>query len=290
VSALIKPVLSPLRVGRVTGSRVGAILGLNPYSKRSDVMREMVREHFGADREFTGNEATRHGEMKEPEALAKYEALAGEMTYGGGAIILHPIHDFLAVTPDGLIGDGMIECKAPFRGDYTHWNQKPYYEAQMRLQMECAGRKWCDFVVLQRDGEIHVSRIKHDQNWIVQVMPILKGFIDDYNQTLSCDESFAPHLQDKERSDKQWESAASDYLDTLAAFNDIEKILQNKRQSLIDLAGDLSTKGAGVHVIRSERAGSVSYAKAIKDLAPMADLAAYTSKPSVVFTVKEIKQ
>src|SRR3546814_19370154 len=95
--------LSPLRVGRITGSRVGAILGLNPYSKPADVLREMVREHFGAEREFTGNAATDYGKEKEPDALAAYEAERGVMTYGGDDCIVHPVYGFLAVPPAGLV-------------------------------------------------------------------------------------------------------------------------------------------------------------------------------------------
>lgn len=276
--------LDPRRAGRITGSRIGAILGLNPYSTRSDVLREMVRESHGAEREFKGNEATRYGEAHEPDALAAYEAREGVMTYGGGELLIHPVHDFLAVTPDGLVGDdGMIECKAPFRGTYTHWNEKPYYEAQMRLQMECAGRAWCDFVVW-RDGEIAVSRIERDATWLPSVLPALEQFMADYRAAMEAPESY---LADTIRDDKAWRDAASDYLDTLAALNDIERMMKAKRERLIELAGDSSATGCGVQVIRSERAGSVAYAKAVKELLPDADLSAYTGKPTTVFTVKE---
>lgn len=276
--------LDPRRAGRITGSRIGAILGLNPYSTRRDVLREMVRESHGAEREFQGNEATRYGEAHEPDALAAYEAREGVMTYGGGELLIHPVHDFLAVTPDGLVGDdGMIECKAPFRGTYTHWNEKPYYEAQMRLQMECAGRAWCDFVVW-RDGEIAVSRIERDATWLPSVLPALEQFMADYRAAMEAPESY---LADTIRDDRAWRDAASDYLDTLAAFNDIERMMKAKRERLIELAGDSSAQGCGVQVIRSERAGSVAYAKAVKELLPDADLSAYTGKPTTVFTVKE---
>lgn len=289
MNALLKPMdngLSELRIGRITGSRVGAILGLNPYSKRQDVLREMVREHFSAPREFVGNDATRYGQAKEPEALAKYEAERGVMTYGGGECLLHPVHGFLAVTPDGLVDDdGMIECKAPYRGSYTHWNEKPYYEAQMRLQLECGGRQWCDFVVLQRDGTLHVSRLTRDPAWLPSVLPTLDAFMSDYAAALASPEA---HIADKERDDKAWRDAADAYLTALAGLNDLERIVKAKREALLALAGDCSAKGCGVQVIRSERAGSIAYAKALKDLAPNADLTPYTGKPSVVFTVKEL--
>lgn len=279
--------LSPLRVGRITGSRVGAILGLNPYSTRADVLREMIRERFDAPREFTGNDATAYGKAKEPEALALYEAQTGAMTYGGDDCILHPAHDFLAVTPDGLVdADGMVECKAPYRGNYTHWQDKPYYTAQMRLQTEAARRNWCDFAVLDRAGQLHISRMDHDASWLPSVMGQLEDFMADYHKALSSPDEY---LAERERADAEWKRAAGRYLDALRAVNEAEAIAKDARTSLLTLAGDHSAKGCGVQVIRSERAGSVAYAKALKDLAPDADLTPYTGKPTTVFTVKELK-
>lgn len=183
--------LSPLREGRITGSRIGAVLGLNPYSSRKKALQEMVRQALGLPPDFTGNEATRHGQAMEPEVLRQYEAHIGDMTYGGGVFMLHPSYDFLAVTPDGLVGDeGMVECKAPFRGIYTHWSQKPYYEAQMRLQLECAQRQWCDFAVLGTDGEFHVSRLEHDPSWLPSIMPKLEKFMADF--AAAVDNPLAP--------------------------------------------------------------------------------------------------
>jgi len=49
------------RKGRITGSAVGAILGLNPWAGRNDVMRRMVREYHNQPSEFTGNSATQWG-------------------------------------------------------------------------------------------------------------------------------------------------------------------------------------------------------------------------------------
>lgn len=276
--------LSPLRVGRITGSRVAAILGLNPYQSRSDILRLMVREAHGASREFTGNEATRHGQAHEPDALAAYEAQYGVMTYGGGDLILHPLYPFLAVTPDGLVNDdGMVECKAPYRGRYTSIAEVPYYMPQVQLQLACTGRRWCDFVIWRDDG-IVVDRVMADSDWLTRNLGVLQNFMGDFSDAMLTPE---PHLSDKERSDAVWREAADDYLNASAALADMDRIVKAKRERLLELAGDAGAKGCGVQVIRCERAGSVAYAKAIKDLAPGADLSAYTSKPTVYFTVKE---
>lgn len=281
--------LSPKRVDRLTGSRVAAILGVNPYSSAADVMREMVRQHFGAPQEFTGNEATRHGQEHERDALAAYEAERGVMTHGGQTFSIHPDHDFLAVSPDGFVGDdGLIECKAPFRGRYTTIAEVPYYLPQVMLQIECTGRKWCDFVVW-REGRITVSRIERDPFWLPRHLPALQAFHAAYLQTIADPALAATHLADLDRTDRAWANASRDYLLAVAAADAAEANVKAQREVLLSLAGDASAKGCGVQVIRSERAGSVAYAKALKDLAPGADLSAYTGSPSIVFTVKDCK-
>lgn len=296
MNAQLKPTdngLDPRRVGRITGSRVGAILGLNPYSTRADVLREMVREHFGAEREFTGNAATDYGTEMEPTALHEYEKQRGVMTYGGGELVIHPVHGFLAVTPDGRVAhDGMVECKAPYSGTYRHWQEKPYYEAQMRLQLECDGREWCDFVVLDREGEIHVSRLFHDPAWLPSVLPQLEAFMADYLAALEAPDA---HLIDKvaDMEDSlDWSVWADAYAKAKSDEEFAKGCADRAREKLIALAqatGSKVARGRGWQVIRAERAGTVAYAKAIKDLAPGADLSAYTSKPTTYYTVKESK-
>jgi hypothetical protein len=243
----------------------------------------MVREYHGAPREFTGNDATRYGQAMEPKALALYEQGRGVMTYGGGELVIHPVHDFLAVTPDGLIGDdGMIECKAPYRGNYTGFDGAAYYIPQMQLQMACTGRSWCDFAVLQRDGVLHVSRLHADPHWLLDVMPILEAFMTEYRAGIERPDE---HLADKERTDTDWRRAATAYQRAKANKELAEAEEKAARDALLALA-PTGGKGCGVNVIRTERAGSIAYAKAIKDLAPDADLSAYTGQPSVVFSIR----
>lgn len=290
MNAQLKTELSPLRNGRITGSRIGAVLGVNPYSSRADVLREMVREFFGAPREFEGNEATAYGQDHEPDAIAGYESQMGTLTYSGGVLFLHPAHDFLAVTPDGLVEKGgLIECKCPYRGHYTHWNERPYYESQMRLQMECTGRQWCDFVVWYPDA-LHVSRIHHDAAWLPSVLPVLEAFMADFYAAIKTSASAAPFLTEKVRDDAEWMQAASDYRRAITEQNKAESLVKQARELLLGLANGQGVKGGGVQVIRSERAGTVAYAKAIKDLLPDADLSAYAGAPSVVFTIRECKE
>ena len=66
-----------IRKGRVTGSNVGAILGLSPFMKPEDVMRRMVRDWHNAPSEFTGNAATEYGTFHEKIAKMDFEMDSG---------------------------------------------------------------------------------------------------------------------------------------------------------------------------------------------------------------------
>lgn len=287
MSAQLKPALDPGRLGRITGSRSPGVLGLSPYTTRSKVLREMVRQFAGMESEFTGNIATRHGQDNEAGAIAMYAAQSFDAVHGEQEFIIHPIHDFLAVTVDGLVGsDGMIEVKCPYKAKYSTAAERPDYLAQMQLQMACAGRKWCDFVVMI-DGEITIDRVDFDPDWLPSVLPTFAEFMDVYRDAISHPDNIAEYCTDAEREDDEWRWAAREYLRAKAAEALAKEESEKCREALLALAGDASAKGCGIQVIRSERTGSVAYAKAIKELAPDADLSAYTSKPTVIFTVKE---
>ena len=102
------------RLNRVTGSAIGAILGLSPFATPADVMRRMVREYHGQESEFKGNVATEYGQQNEQNAIADYEMQSGNKVQECGFFV-HPDFEWLGASPDGLIGDdGLIEVKCPY--------------------------------------------------------------------------------------------------------------------------------------------------------------------------------
>ena len=118
------------RKGRITGSRVGAILGLSPFANRDDVMREMIREHFGYEREFKGNVATDWGSEHESTAIAQYERETGNLVISTG---FFAYEDMLGASPDGLVLDnGLVEVKCPYSKKIKPLSEQPHYIAQVQ--------------------------------------------------------------------------------------------------------------------------------------------------------------
>jgi putative phage-type endonuclease len=272
------------RTGRITGSRIAGILGKSPYNDRASVLRQMVREHFGASTEFTGNVATEYGSAHETDALAWYEEEKGVMTFNNQEFIIHPSYDFLAVTIDGMAEDGLVECKAPYRSKYTE--MPAHYYDQVQLQMACAQAQWCDFVCWRGDETSFIQRIYADPCYLDDILPELTAFMAEYEATIRDKTKAAPHLADKGRADAEWQTAAADYIKASQAL-DLAKLEQEAaKQRLLDLSGGNPAKGAGVQVIKQERKGTVSYAAVVKELLPDTDLSPWQGEPSVVWTVK----
>lgn len=283
--------LSPLRVGRVTGSRIAGILGLSPYSDRDSVLREMVRQRFGAAEEFTGNIATEYGVDNEAQAIADYERRNGGLTHSLQSVHVHPVHDFLMVTVDALVGDdGLVEAKCPYRAAYSHIDQRPDYEAQIRLQLACTGREWADFVVWRPDG-LSVSRVTAD-GWLNAVLPNLCEFMAEYQTIVDDPELAAPFLEplSEGRSDFDWQMAAIDYLEADAELKRVTELRDAARAALLALSPERDARGCGVQVIHAATKGTIDYRKAADDLLPGHDLEPYRKPAKVVTSVRRSAQ
>lgn len=289
MSAQLKPELGTngldlRRTGRITGSRIAAILGRSPYSDRASVLREMIREALGATQEFQGNIATEHGKHHEADALAWYEETHGVMTFSNQEFIIHPEHDFLAVTIDGMADDGLVECKAPFRSKYTV--MPAYYADQVQLQIACAGAAWCDFVCWRADGSGFTQRVYADPGYIERVLPELTAFMAEYESIIRDKTKSAQHLVDKGRNDLAWQQAAMSYIQSANAVEAAKLEMDAAKDRLLALSGGNPAKGAGVQVIRQQRKGTIQYSKVVAELLPDTDLTPWQGEAQTVYSVR----
>lgn len=279
------------RKNRVTGSRAGAILGVNPYATADDVMREMVREHFGAEREFTGNAATEHGNEYEDVALQDYELMTGNDVTRAG-LIVHPDYDWLAVSPDGLIGEnGGVEIKCPYSGKIKQLEDTPHYYAQVCLSLIVTCRDWWDFYVWTESGEnLETVTLQDAAEWFSKALPKLEAFHDKYQATIADENLASEYLADLEAdasSDKEWQELASQYEQAKADADKAAQTVSELKQKLTAKAEQFGTKkvkGCGLQVIKATRKGSVQYGK-VPELKGV-DLDQYRGKDSEYWTVK----
>ena len=284
------------RVGLITGSRAGAILGLSKWADAKSVMRDMVRSYFGAEREFNGNEATEHGNMYEPLAIQDYELETGSDVQTAG-FLTNPEIPWIGVSPDGLVGeDGGLEVKCPFRGGIQTLEDKPDYFCQCALSIIVTGRSWWDFYVKivgnGRDEGSHLERVTAEQakEWWEKNSEYLKDFHDEYLAIIANKEKAAPYLANLEKDlseDELWKQASARYAEAkqeAEIANEALKQAKAELQAIAESQGVKKVFGCGVMAYQAARKGSVNYSK-IPELKGV-DLEKYRGKDSIYWTIK----
>lgn len=271
------------RRGRVTGSNVGAILGLNPWRTADDVLRQMVREYHGAPREFISNQATEYGSFHEDGAIAEFTMEHGLKVEPCGFFV-HPEHDWLGASPDGLVGvDAVMECKCPYGlrkaevPEFKSAEEQKHYWAQMQIEMICTGRTKTYFWQWAPRGT-RLEVVPIDRPWLDENIPKLKAFHELYLSELSNPE----HLEERRMKldGKKYQELLDQYDQAVA---DAKAAAERQKDVLAQL--ELATEGndalvCGRKFSRVVRAGSVSYAKVVKEHLPDLDLEPYRGQPS----------
>lgn len=263
------------RVSRITGSRIGAILGLSPYQSRDDVLRDMVRGFHGLASEFSGNIATEYGTKNEATAVATFELTTGLDVAETG---FHAYEDWAGASPDGLIGsDAVLEVKCPFKAIKKTLAEQPHYYAQLQWEMLCTGRKKAYFYQWQPDDDT-LNIVHQDKDWLDHAMPEARQFHAFYLSELGNPEHLEPlrvelNTQEACALIHEWDDMkeARDRADE--RMKDITARLAeltNGKNGLID--------GRKFTMVRKD--GAVSYARVVKDLLPGVDLEKYRGKPS----------
>jgi putative phage-type endonuclease len=185
------------RLGKVTASRVADVLAKiksgESASRKNYKMELVVQRLTGKPQESFINAAMEWGTEQEPFARMAYEAHTGTFVKEEG-FVDHPTIEGFGCSPDGLVGEGLIEIKAPNTANHIETvleNKAPSkYIPQMQCQMAVTGAKWCDFVSFDprvpEDLQLFVVRVERDQEYIdsmeVEVKQFLSEVLDLFNQ------------------------------------------------------------------------------------------------------------
>jgi putative phage-type endonuclease len=269
------------RVGRITASSVGAILGLSPFMKREDVMRNMVREYHNAEREFKGNQATEYGTFHESLAVMDYVLETGNVVMPTG---FHIYEDWLGASPDGLINhDGLIEVKCPFGKrdknppEFNSIDYQTHYWMQIQIQLLVTSRRWCHFYQWSAHGEM-LETVRFNQPAIDKYLPALRAFYDDYlveREEPNCNKYLYP-----KRQQLQCKGQVYRYLMIAEQIKELEAEKKQLLDEIVKSSGGKDSEINGHKLTQVHREGAISYAKAVKELLPDVDLTKYKGKPT----------
>ena len=271
----------PARKGRITASLVGAILGNSPWMTRDDAMRYMVREALGAEREFTGNVATEYGSMHEAGAIMEFEMETG-LTVTKAKFVTK--EDWAGCSPDGIVSDGWgIEVKCPFGlrngGEFKPLAEQPHYLDQVQFSLWVTGREGWHFFQWH-PNDTKPECVWPDQDWQDENLPRLKQFYAEYLHELehNPEEYLAPRrvIIDTPEAARMVE----EYDQLTEAIDRATERKKDLLASMVEKAGGKNAVFGGRKLTLVEKAGAISYAKAIKSLLPDADLEKWRGKKS----------
>lgn len=276
------------RRGRITASSVGAILGRAPYATRDDVMRRMVREWVGAPTEFEGNIATEYGTRNEAGALTEYQMETGNAVQPVGFVTRE---DWAGCSPDGFVSDNYgLEIKCPFglRKDevpaFKTLEEQQHYYDQIQFSMWVTGRPWWDFYQWSPRGSA-LDRVKVNTAWQDENLPRLRQFYAEY---LAEREDPAIHLEPKRQiiDTPEAHRIMAEYDQICEALDRAEERKKELLADMVRIASEKNSIFAGRKLTKTEKAGAIAYAKAVKALLPDADLEKYRGKASSYWGVK----
>lgn len=196
------PVWLKLRCGLITGSRIKDVLAYKKTVKNGVAEETAARTDYRMDLvagRLTGlsptkfvNTAMQWGTDHEPEARALYEMRQDCMVDRIGFAI-HPTLDFSGSSPDGLMGDGILEIKCPETTTHLRWLMDGVvpeeHRAQMTWEMVCCEATWGHFVSydprLPADLQMFVLEYKFDAEFADRITQEVIKFNGEIEATIA---------------------------------------------------------------------------------------------------------
>jgi putative phage-type endonuclease len=156
-----------IRCGRVTGTRFKALVAKETTDTYKDLLTNIACEIItGKTDETYSNSNMEKGIETEPIARMFYEDETGNEVKTAGFITRDEddeFYEWIGISPDGLINDGIIEIKCPLMKThmgYIMWNKLPTeYHYQVQGQLFVTGLKFCDFISYVEDMKPFIIRV-----------------------------------------------------------------------------------------------------------------------------------
>ncbi|XP_054259250.1 uncharacterized protein LOC128983994 [Macrosteles quadrilineatus] len=188
------PLWREKRINRLTASRFGSVAKRKPHTDCHNMVKSiLIQRQLNTD-------AVAYGRDNEERVVQMYEERTGLKVDRCG-LFIDETYPFLGASPDGLVeSEGLIEVKCLYSikdtsiEDHLKSNKTTCIELvsgklrlkkshdyyfQIQGQLNIAKRKWCDFVVFTRKGELFVERIVIDEEFWAKVLPKLVQFYQE---------------------------------------------------------------------------------------------------------------
>ncbi len=135
----------------LTGSKAQAI-GNQGKGLETLVYERLAAKYSSSEADSYSNEDLERGVELEPQAQSLYELETGNTIKKVGFVTNDKISKYAGVSPDGIVGNGLVEIKC-FE-DKKHFRMtlekefeiESQYEWQIQMQMLVCEKEWCDFI------------------------------------------------------------------------------------------------------------------------------------------------
>lgn len=240
------------RTGRVTGSIIGSILGVDQYRSANATLLRLARD---AARTFDGlldnpwedgpdvdeNKVLAWGHAHEKDALFALSLILDKKIEECGFFI-HPQFDWFGSSPDGIILEGgpriPVEVKCPAYKSHFYINENPSYVHQMQAHLEVLGAPYGYFYCWLPNFESKPELIKPIPGWLKTHLPVLTEFHDKLTRMLNG-----------ERYDSVWINAVDEYRLAKIKKTKSEEEFASAKERILFLANEQVTRGNGLAVI-----------------------------------------
>ncbi|SCA63073.1 hypothetical protein SCG7086_AI_00180 [Chlamydiales bacterium SCGC AG-110-P3] len=253
---------------KIGSSDAPIIMGKSPWKTPHQLWEE--KTGVGTKDVSYESKAMQRGKFLEPEARKKFEEETGLVVWPD--VLIHPEHDFMIASLDGITMDGKtaVEIKCP--GAKTHQmavdGEVPeHYRIQMQHQMMVVGVETMYYFSFDGTQGV-ILEIRRDQEMIDSLVTCETAFY-------KCMTEF--NSPSPPREDIEWQQRANHWREIQLQkkrVTDEEKLC---RQNLIQLAKGKSSYGSGLRVTKVLGKGRVIYDN-VPELKSV-DLEQYRSPP-----------
>ena len=174
----------------IGASDVPVALGINKYKTAYQLWQEKVAEEVTP----VQNKFMRAGLLLEDAIITAYEEDCNRMVIRPKEIVIHPKHDCLFCTPDGIIvddiqGNGVFQAKSTNKNVYESWKEEEtetqsiplIYYCQVQAEMECCNLNWAILALFLTDTRDFVYvPIKRDQEFIDKMVLFLVAWWEKF--------------------------------------------------------------------------------------------------------------
>ena len=179
-----------LRLGKCTASRVADVMAKTKTgvsASRANYLIELALQRVtGVIEPSYKNDAMQWGTDNEQTARTAFE-VAHNVFVDQVAFVDHPTIKNFGCSPDGVIGDSLLELKCPYQSA-VHWSYfkdgcPSKYYTQIQAQMSCTGAKSVWFVSfdprMPARSQLYIEEVMREEEFIKKLEDEVKQFLNE---------------------------------------------------------------------------------------------------------------